>query len=184
MKRRNNFYPRLQEGVADKYAENEFHIVDDDAFRFEQRFHKENNPSLIGTITQSWRGSEFKGPTNIYKNPQTLDNFKPFVRGIILINGDLYLADNSSYILHIDIIKLLIKKGIVNGPADLKKLEDFCSDDISVKKFVGIMYFGRNIFGISETVEIDFDNMPYLSAAEKKNPQYKFANKSVFTLKT
>lgn len=179
------YYPSLYEDVADKYAENEFHIPDDAKYHFEQKFLKENNPNLIGQITHSWDDNKFERITNIYFNPKSLDNFDAFVRGIILKNGDLYLADSSRDVIHIDIVRFLIRNGILEGSIDVEKLMDLLDEECAYPKtFLSIHRVAKkNIFGIGESNGVIPDNIPFLKAAEKKNPNFKFANKDVFDLK-
>ena len=177
------FYPRLYEGVADKYAEREFHIVDDAAFKFDQKFLKEQNPDLIGTITHSWNGNEFENPTNIYKNPKSLEHFGMFVRGVVLKNGDFYVADVARHVIHVDIMTLLIKKGILKGSLEREKLEDMYSDEEEYpRNFMCVQrVVKKNVFALSGS-NIGLFNMPFIKAGEIKNPNIVFANKNVFEL--
>jgi len=171
---KNNF---VSEGVGDKYAEQEFNIPD------ELSNYVLPNADFIGIITHDYIGNKLKKVTKIYCNPASLDDFVPFVRGIILKNGDLYVA-NSNEVIHIDIVNFLIKNNIIDGPSTINDLEEFMSNEYEYPKvFIGIQRLARkNIFAISESNNAALNNMTFFKDAKIKNPTFEFANKDVHTL--
>lgn len=183
-KDKEKFTKFIFEGVADEYADNEFSIYNEHIKDFEKKFLREQSKGLVGVIELNWEGVKLKYPTRIFKNPPNLNYFEPFVRGVILKNGDLYLADISKNVIHIDIIKFLINKNIIKGPTDIDDLETFViSENDYPRQFICVHRVqNKNVFGLGESSTITLQNMAFINAAEKKNPNYKFGNRDVFTL--
>jgi hypothetical protein len=101
-----SFYPKLFEGVADKYAEKEFHIINPDT-EFERKYKtkqiiEEEKDKII------YKSKNYKDYI-IVKNPTTLKNFDDNVRGVISQNGDLYF-ENKEYNVHDPILQILKNK--------------------------------------------------------------------------
>ena len=83
---------KVKEGVADKYAEREFNILDTGKVsdvRASSYMQKEKEEP-VGRY----------GNTHIYKNPESLENFDSNVRAVAYMTGDLYVAQENSGILH------------------------------------------------------------------------------------
>jgi hypothetical protein len=99
----NNFLSN--EGVADKYAERQFHIEDPNA---------EMDRIAMSGIKDTSMG-ELMGnfmvhggvQINIYKNPKKLDNFDENVRAISSHKGNLYVAQNNGAYYHREIASIL-----------------------------------------------------------------------------
>jgi len=67
------------------------------------------NEEVIGKIKNPYNHQTF----DMFKNPQTIRNFKAGSRGVLSKTGNLYVADDNGYsILHIDYIIWLYKNGI------------------------------------------------------------------------
>lgn len=68
------------------------------------------NAELVGYVDKVWGGASARIP--VYKNPPNLVGFAASARGILLNNGDLYLASTDNA-LHTNILNMLGQKGIV-----------------------------------------------------------------------
>ena len=66
---------------------------------------------IAGFVTQSTHG-QLANPIPIYKNPKDITGFGMNARGVLLPNGDLYLASSASA-LHDFILSMLGEKGII-----------------------------------------------------------------------
>jgi hypothetical protein len=65
----------------------------------------------VGFVTTQW-GKPIEKPIPLYKNPTTLNGFENFARGVLLADGNIYLA-TSGNALHDDILKVLGELGVV-----------------------------------------------------------------------
>ncbi|MBN1637327.1 MAG: hypothetical protein JW866_00035 [Ignavibacteriales bacterium] len=90
--------------IADKYYEKRLGISQSPP-------PEEINAELFGFVTMQW-DKPMKQPIPVYKNPRTLTGFLSDTRGILLNNGDLYLAQSYNA-LHENILELLAEHGIV-----------------------------------------------------------------------
>ena len=104
---------------------------------------------FIGNITYSW-DRKLKEPIPLYKNPRNLNGFTKETRGILLQNGDVYLAAHTDA-LHDNILILLSSKGIVSKAATFEWYRNF------PEEFVAIQQLGNtNIF----TSSVSYDGFP------------------------
>ena len=98
---------------------------------------------IIGYVKTSW-GIEFprnQQPVPVFKNPINLTGFDPMARGILVANGDLYLAQTEDA-LHYDIASLLAKDNIIPWSSVTK---DY--GDLMPKEYVAVIrVMGTNRF--------------------------------------
>ena len=59
--------------------------------------------------------SDDSGNWQIIKNPDSLTDFGPKSRGVVLESGNLYVENQSYGTIHNDILRILYKKGILKG---------------------------------------------------------------------
>jgi hypothetical protein len=104
-----NFYSDWQIGdnssMADKYYEKNLGIST------KKPQESKIDAELIGYVTKLVN-TPLKKPISIYKNPKNLNDFENDARGVLLNNGDLYLATSRSA-LHDNMLDLLTEKGII-----------------------------------------------------------------------
>ena len=160
------------EGVADKYAEREFNILD-----------KTYNINLNTSSKGIYVGKIFdysNNYTRIYKNPISLENYDHDVRAILLKNGDMYIQDKMLDVKHEDILAFLQMKNILNV-VEGDNLEEILKNIMqskwiknSFQNFVSIERLNRtNIF---ETTWRCSDNYQQIySEARRKFHNFKFA---------
>lgn len=101
----------LIEGVADKYAEKEFHIPSEET-EFDVKYGQKEvrtreKDKVIGEISLKSYGT-----TQIIKNPSSLKNFGKDVRGVIDTDGNLYL-ENVTVATHRVLVDYLVDKGLI-----------------------------------------------------------------------
>lgn len=120
---------------------------------------------LIGYVDKRWN-EPLETPIPIYKNPKNLDGFTYNARGILMNNGDLYLGQSYNA-LHENILKLLIKKGIVSSTEEFT----FSPSDNYIAV---IRTMGTNDFSQSDDYRIfPKQFIEIFDIANKKHP-YKF----------
>jgi len=119
----------------------------------------------------------------LIKNPNTLDNFRAKCRGVILINGDLYLENFSSNTIHNDILKELYKMKVLpeipkkNWTKKLPQESGF----LTVQRYRNSEYI---CIGESNSLIYDYNDWKKLihfydeiiSKAKIKNPNINFSN--------
>jgi hypothetical protein len=99
-----DFYDYDQEqSMADRYLQK--HVAIDPAPK------EQVDAELIGYVDKQY-GRKLSEPIPVYKNPQALKGFGYDTRGVLVENGDLYLA-KSWQAMHDDILDMLSKKNIV-----------------------------------------------------------------------
>lgn len=121
----------------------------------------------IGYVTTMW-GKKIDSPIPVYKNPKSLDGFERYCRGILLNNGDLYLA-NSDKAMHDDILKMLAGIGLIPLGKTYNYSTEYPEEFVAVQKN----------FDNSFTQSMAYDDFPVYYAqmfddANRKHP-YKFA---------
>ena len=131
---------------------------------------EEIDGEFIGNVTYSWE-RKTKEPIPLYKNPRNLNGFPKETRGVILQNGDIYLAAHTDA-LHDNILMLLSKKGIVPTAATFNWYRDF------PEEFVAIQRMGNTNIFTSSASYADFPKTPdvyieHFDNANDKHP-YKF----------
>ena len=106
-------------------------------------------------------------PVGLYKNPQRIDNFAPWIKAFLDMEGNLYTEDIPEDWLHKDMaIKL----------KELGKL--YFAGEFYDNNFVTMIRIGSsNAFGLTEGVTPDINTLEIINRANKKFPQYKFFNK-------
>jgi len=97
-------------------------------------------------ISEDYLGTDvrFDDEFEIFRNPKSLKNLKPDIKGLIdMSTGDFYVA-NYGKLLHIDIARWLNEKLGLHIPTIWKELYD-------ASKFLAVQRRGRsNLFGLSE----------------------------------
>jgi len=126
-----------------------------------------------------------KGDWHIVKNPGSFENFGVAVRGVIDLDGNLYI-ENTSASIHHDILKILYSKGILKGT--FKK--NWSRKEPTENGFVTVQRKkDTNMIGIGESNMLIYDESAwdrlkgeygkYMQKAQSKNPKIKFVNKLV-----
>ena len=101
----------LIEGVADKFAEKEFYMPSEEA-EFDVQYNKKEVESkerdkIIGQYTLKSYGT-----TSVIKNPSSLKNLGKNVRGVIDVDGNLYM-ETVNVGTHNTLINYLADKGLM-----------------------------------------------------------------------
>jgi len=171
----------IYEGVGDKFFQSKTGRPDD--FNdFEKNFalkqSKESNYEIFyKRNSDNW---------TIIKNPNSLKNFAPSVRGVISQNGDLYLELIPNGTIHNDIIDVLKEMGVLS--ASIKK--NWGSKIPQESGFLTVQkYRNYPIIAIGESNRLIYDINNYnnlinyynefLNKAKSKNPNINFVNKLV-----
>ena len=167
----------LDEGLGEQYLKRKYPQYDWEFENFDKKFNDFNNKN-IEVIAED-------GDWKLYKNPGSLQYLGPKVRGVITLNGDLYI-ENFSDKIHNDILSILFKKGILKGKFKknwTRKLPDD-SGFLTVQRYnnSSIMAIGESNRLIYE--EDDWNNLikkykPILKKAAEKNPGIKFIDKLI-----
>jgi hypothetical protein len=164
----------LIEGVADKHIEQRF-AIPQEFDEFERKFD----------LSQVERNKviQINEKANVIKNPTSLKNVAPGVRGIIDEYGNVYLSLRNNCI-HQTILEALEKMGIVT-------LEQYWSHKpptnfISIQrvKDTDILAMGESnllLYDDKVTPEIKEAYFPILWAAHTKNPQLNIVFKLIGT---
>jgi len=92
-----------EQGMADRYFEKNYGTQ---TMKPEVKIDAE----IVGYVDKVWGGASARIP--VYKNPPNLVGFAASARGILMNNGDLYLASTDNA-LHTNILNMLGQKGIV-----------------------------------------------------------------------
>jgi hypothetical protein len=167
----------LLEGVGDKYAERRWGIPDEES-RFEAEFSTKTSGNSVGTA---------KG-FDIIKNPTSLAGYPQGSRAVITKSGDLYVVPDVENVIHTDILAELKRKRVVvfksTGWEEPDKTPEI--DFITVQRVwtkpvfaIGESYFLPKPKFPEERVQALKFFEPFLEAARKKNPQYKFINEQI-----
>ena len=82
-------------------------------------------------------------PVPVYKNPRTLDGFTKEARGILLSNGDLYLAQSYNA-FHDNILPMLAAKGIVPHGATHNYDRNFPEEFVAVQRTFNTNNFSQS----------------------------------------
>ncbi|MDY0270455.1 hypothetical protein [Trichloromonas sp.] len=168
----NDFLNKIEEGVGDKYLKRK-HNISDEFEDFEKTYNKSKlkKDDIIGTI----------GKTSIIKNPSNLDNIEYGVRCVITKNGDLYISDSMSDVIHNDILLFLKNKGIISeSHIKWENLENRKPNEFITVQRV----WNKDIIAIGESYMIpkrgeEKQNalnlfVPFFNNAKIKNPNIKF----------
>jgi hypothetical protein len=86
----------------------------------------------IGYITKRW-DSQLDTPVPIFKNPKNLRGFEPYARGVLLNNGDFYLAKSDNAV-HMNFLDFLSEKGILSADAVFQYYRNYPKEFIAVQR--------------------------------------------------
>lgn len=132
---------------------------------------------VVGYVSTAW-GIPFQRnqqPIPVIRNPKDLAGYDPMARGILVSNGDLYLAQKEDA-LHYDIASLLAKENIIPWSSVSK---DY--GDLMPKEYVAVIrVMGTNRFTQTPNA---YSKLPdyYLRMFELANQkhEYKFLQKPI-----
>lgn len=157
----NDWSPNNEPSLADKY------FINKTGVETKPLRHEPINAELVGYVTK-----QYNKPINptipVYKNPKNLQDFYNNTRGVILANGDFYVAISPNA-LHDNILDLLAEHGII--PYASK----FDYGDKLPQEFVAVQRAGdTNRFGASDAYDV-FPNyyITIFDNANQKQP-YEF----------
>jgi hypothetical protein len=173
-----NMASLTSEGVADKYMTQHFGIADPDE-EFDKQYFIQKYGKPITKVKN----------VPIYKNPKTLEGFDKGVRGVVMNNGDLYLAFSQEGPIHQTIINALKSVGVITGNTggweDVDAFNDY--DFITLQRI-----WGKDKFGIGESYTLPKPKQdpegrakilklfePYLLKAKKVNSQFEWVLEQV-----
>ena len=122
----------------------------------------------------------------LIKNPNTLHNFGAKCRGVILLNGDLYLENFSNGTIHNDLLNQLYLENIFKEIPQknwTKKLPQQ-SGFLTVQRYENTNYIciGESnslIYDIDEWKKLIINYNKIINKAKAKNPEIQFSNKLV-----
>lgn len=118
------------------------------------------NEEFIGYTHMSKEHDDMVG---IYKNPENVSRFAPFVKALITPDGDMYCEDLPEMWLHKDMAEKLKSMGKI-----------FYFGDFYDNNFVTMIRLGQtNAFGLTEGTELTMDARDIISKAQRKNPNLK-----------
>lgn len=175
----------IVEGVADKYAESEFHIPD-----YEKEYEKKYSAKQLKESDKDKIVHYFSKSTFIIKNPTSLKNISDKARAVISKNGDLYVL-NINVVVHSVMIEELVKEHEIEDqehwwfqvPKNLltiQRLEgknEFVIGESNEPMTPSIGKTRREKFNMVKTVD---EARPFYQAfidiAQRKHPQYIFHN--------
>ena len=123
----------------------------------------EVNESFVGRFMSDY-DKEF---VEVYKNPQTLKNLQPWIRACSDKFGNLYVADSQN-ILHSDLGKFLIKKGIHDNMIDWQRYKD-------TNKFYVAEGYDLSMLGLENALEPEELNMIRRFSKAVKEEHTRFA---------
>lgn len=159
----NDWSPNDEPSIADKYFANKIGVETKPQLQQQESI----NAQLIGYVTKRYN-KPINPAVSVYKNPKNLQGFSNNTRGIILINGDFYVATTPEA-LHDDILDLLAEHGIVPLGSTLNY------GDRLPEEFVAVQRAGNtNRFGASTAYSV-FPNyyITIFDNANQKQP-YEF----------
>jgi hypothetical protein len=82
-------------------------------------------------------------PVPVYKNPKTLNGFTKECRGILLSNGDLYVAQSYNA-FHDNILPMLAAKGVIPYKATHNYDRDFPEEFVAVQRTFNTNNFAQS----------------------------------------
>jgi hypothetical protein len=141
---------------------------------------------IIGYVDRGMSG-KLKEPIPIYKNPKNLNGFSSNSRGVLLNNGDFYLAPTP--ILHDFILEMLGQKGIIPYGKVYDYNLEYPEEFIAVIRIGNTNKFGQStayfkfpehyqeIFNIANQKKpFQFVNQPYMDEMESPlDPNYQIS---------
>jgi len=109
--------------------------------------HDDVSGEFVGYLMKTWAGGKYNQPIPIYRNPKNLRGYDLITRGVLVGNGDIYVSKLGDG-LHIDILYLLAKEGII--PVD-SIVPNYTQ--IMPEEYITIIRMGNNRFTQSEGYE-------------------------------
>ena len=164
------------EGVGDKYLKQKYQIDDFD------EFNKKFNAMKLKEQDIIFRDGDWK----LIKNPKSLTYFNESCRGVILLNGDLYLENFSDFRIHNNILEILYDKNILKGKLrknwGRKTPQD--SGFLTVQRFkntntIAIGESNRDMYDENDWNDLKHHYDEVLNKCKIKNPKIIFSNKLV-----
>ncbi|MFA5153703.1 MAG: ankyrin repeat domain-containing protein [Clostridia bacterium] len=164
------YYPQLfNEGVADKYAEKEFYIPDENISQ-EKRFKKE----IKEERPIAYVDDKYEERIPIYLNPKNLNDYDKNVRAIGDKNGNLFIAFLDYPFNHRRMANALNKANLIT----LKPVYNEGGSGVYAEP-ENFILLNRceftNKFILSDSYEWVDETFELLDALRKKNPQFKFS---------
>jgi len=135
-----------------------------------------NNPTpeevsgeLIGYLDKAW-STKLNEPVAVYKNPKNLRGYEEYTKAILIQNGDIYVAQKENG-LHLNILELLVKEGIIPQSAYVANYGQRLPEE-----FITIIRSGNANQFVQSTA---YDEFPIyyevmFDEANKKHPYIKF----------
>lgn len=172
----------IDEGVADKFIKKDPMLagISDEFAEFEKKYAEEE-------YHQKGLGELFYKSGNfiLIKNPSSLNNFGPNVRGVITKNGDLYLEKNSVKV-HNDILDILKSKNLIPELTSKRwtRISPKESGFLTVQRLkdtdiIAIGESNKLIYSEEEYEQHLPEYTSFLKLAQKKMPNLKFSNKII-----
>ena len=164
-------FKELLEDVGEKYAERRFNIPPRFT-EFDKMFRRQHNTSGQEIVYKDKRG------VVILKNPKSLDNIGPNVRGVIDNKGNFF-TEQESLMIHNPMLTILSNIGVV------KYVNAWHS--ILPTEFITVQREGDGNIKLGESNIWYSNNLPdsieifqkFLDKAKIKNPNIKFINKRI-----
>lgn len=100
------------------------------------------NAEFIGYVDKQWQKSIT--PVPVYKNPRSLEGFTNDTRGILLSNGDFYVAQSYNA-LHDNILEMLAEKGIVPLASTFHYDQKYPEAFVAVQRASSTKVFGQSM---------------------------------------
>ncbi|MBN1637346.1 MAG: hypothetical protein JW866_00135 [Ignavibacteriales bacterium] len=165
------------EGVGDKYLEKTHGIPDVDT-----QYDKIMKQQALG---QQEDVIYSEGDWKLIRNPKSLKNFEPSVRGVIDTQGNLYL-ENKPERIHHDILKILVGKGLLPNYVFKKNWNAFLPNQIG---FLTVQRYNNGAIAIGHSNKLIYDEQDFrkyyniydefMKKASAKNPDIGFETKLV-----
>jgi len=113
--------------IADKYY-NKYFLTDTTPY------NEKVDAEVAGYVSKDWSGRPLENPIPIYKNPKSLTGIDRHTRGIVVKNGDFYIAKDYRA-AHNRIIEKLADLGIIPQGYENDYMYDYPSDFVAVQRF-------------------------------------------------
>ena len=100
------------------------------------------NDKPIGYVDKQWQTPIT--PIPVYKNPKNLEGFTNETRGVLLSNGDFYVAQSYNA-LHDNILEMLASKGIVPLASTFHYDQKYPEEFVAVQRASNTKVFGQSM---------------------------------------
>ena len=161
----------IEEGVGDKYLKNKYNIPDsEDDFEREYQADLQKNKEIpYGFIIAKKSYSDnVVSKIPVYKNPKSLANFDNGVRGIVDINGNIYVAVYDGNFNHGEMAQNI---GLFNNST---AIYDKLNIYVLLNRINNQKSFGLSDFSEDAAYNYGQSIIEMLQKAKKNNPQYDF----------